>query len=295
MRVTSKLASVGAALAAAVATTILVQHPAQAIVGGEQAAEGQYPFMASLQEDDFHFCGGSVVATEWVLTAAHCVEDAKPSDQDVVVGKTDLAAEGGQRVAVAAIHVHPDYDPDVGIHDAALLKLAEPVSVPAIQLAGEGDDDLEAEGTPLTVAGWGTEFFGSPVTPTHLKRADVRAVADDRCAGMTGNGLAGFDPDTEICAEELLADSCQGDSGGPLFHELDGRLVQIGIVSWGIGCAFPGFPGVYAEVNNDSILAFITSTIAGGGNAPEPTSPEQDKPKGNGNAGGNGNGNGPKK
>ncbi|GAA5120793.1 serine protease [Haloechinothrix salitolerans] len=295
MRVTRKHTAVGAAIATAVAVaaTVVLTQPAQAIVGGEQAAEGQYPFMASLQDGDFHFCGGSVVAPDWVLTAAHCVEDATPSDQDVVVGKTDLDAEGGQRVDVTEIHVHPDYD---GTHDAALLKLAESVSVPIIPLADANDDDLEAEGTPLTVAGWGTEFFGSPTTPSHLKRADVEAVADDRCEGMTGNGLAGFDPETEICAEELLADSCQGDSGGPLFHELDGRLVQLGIVSWGVGCAFPGFPGVYAEVNNPSILEFITATITGGTSPSDPTSPEDDEPRGNGNggnsdnAGGNGNG-----
>lgn len=290
MRAFSKLLVAAAATAL---VSVALATPAQSIVGGEQAAEGQYPFMASLQDGDFHFCGGSVVASQWVLTAAHCVEGAKPGDQDVVVGKTTLSSDGGQRVAVSEVHVHPDYD---GTHDAALLKLAEPVSVPSIQLASAADDDLEAEGVPLTVAGWGTEFFGAPVASDNLKRADVKAVADDRCEGMTGNGFAGFDPETEICAEELLADSCQGDSGGPLFHEEGGRLVQVGIVSWGIGCAFPGFPGVYAEVNNASVSEFINATIGGQATAPaeKPT-----KGKGNGGNGGGGgkpdnNGNGPK-
>jgi len=254
MRAPTKLLIAAAAAAVAAAT---VAVPAQGIVGGEQASEGQYPFMASLQDGDFHFCGGSVVAPQWVLTAAHCVVDAQPSDQDVVVGKTNLAGPGGQRVDVAEIHVHPGYD-GAG-PDAALLKLATPVSVPSIATATA--DDLEADGTMVTVAGWGTEFFGAPVTPTQLKRADVKVVDDERCAGMTGNGLAGFDGSIEICAEELLADSCQGDSGGPLFHEANGRLVQIGIVSWGIGCAFPGFPGVYSEVNSTEIASFIQGKL----------------------------------
>jgi trypsin len=242
--------------AMAVAGLVAAALPAQAIVGGSQVAEGRYPFMASLQDGDFAFCGGSVIASRWVLTAAHCVEGATPGDQDVVVGRTNLNDTGkGQRVEVTEVHVHPSYD---GNHDAALLKLAQPVSVPTIPLATAGENTLEAAGTPLTVAGWGTEFFGSPFGSPALKRADVRAVADSRC--QTSYGLQGFDAATELCAEELLADSCQGDSGGPLFYEQNGRVVQVGIVSWGLGCAFPGFPGVYAEVNSPAILNWITTT-----------------------------------
>ena len=84
------------------------------------------------------------------------------------------------------------------------------------------------------MAGWGTEFFGSPVIPADLKSVDVEAVADDAC---TTNGLMGFQPDTEMCAEALGGDSCQGDSGGPLFGTVDGRVTQVGIVSYGLGCA----------------------------------------------------------
>ena len=91
-----------------------------------------------------------------------------------------------------------------------------------------------------------------------MKAVDVEAVADESC---TTNALMGFQPDSEICAETLGGDSCQGDSGGPLFGDLaDGRQVQVGIVSYGLGCATPEFPGVYGEVNNASIHEFITST-----------------------------------
>ena len=138
------------------------------------------------------------------------------------------------------------------------MRVTQDIASPSVELAAVGEDSLEQDGAPLTVAGWGTEFFGSPLIPADLKAVDVEAVADESC---TTNGLMGFQPDSEVCAETLGGDSCQGDSGGPLFGDLpDGRRVQVGIVSYGLGCAVPQFPGVYGEVNNPSIHQFISST-----------------------------------
>jgi len=143
--------------------------------------------------------------------------------------------------------------------DAALIHTTEPIAAPAIELVPLGEESLEQDGAALTVSGWGTEFFMSPFIPAQLKAVDVEAVSDGSC---TTNGLMGFQADSEMCAETLGGDSCQGDSGGPLFGSLaDGRLVQVGIVSYGLGCATPEFPGVYGEVNNPSIHDFITSTV----------------------------------
>ena len=241
----------------------LVSAPAGAIVGGEQAAEGEFPFMASLQTkgDDGtagHFCGGSVVGTRWVLTAAHCLVDTAPGEIQVAVGRTDIDdLSTGQTLTADRVVIHPDYE-ETGTFDAALVRVTADIAAPAIALAPQGDDTLEQDGAPLTVAGWGTEFFGSPFIPAGLKSVDVAAVADESC---TTNQVMGFQAESEICAETLGGDSCQGDSGGPLFGTLaDGRLVQVGIVSYGLGCAVPEFPGVYGEVNNASIHDFITTT-----------------------------------
>jgi trypsin len=236
--------------------------PSEAIVGGSPAAEGEYPFMASLQSagsegSDGHFCGGSVVGTRWVLTAAHCLVDTEPGEIQVAVGRTNIDdLSTGQTLTADRIVVHPGYA-DTGTFDAALVHVTGDIASPSIALTEVGEDSLEADGARLTVAGWGTEFFGSPVIPAGLKSVDVSAVADDAC---TTNGLMGFQADSELCAEALGGDSCQGDSGGPLFGTVAGRVTQVGIVSYGLGCATPLFPGVYGEVNNDSIREFIRST-----------------------------------
>lgn len=238
--------------------------PSHAIVGGSQAADGQFPFMASVQSKgsdgtDGHFCGGSVVAKRWVLTAAHCLVDTDPGDIQVATGRTDIDdLSKGQTLAADRILIHPKYESE-GTFDAALIHVTADIAAPAIALAPTTDDSLEQSGAALTVAGWGTEFFGSPFIPNRLKSVDVMAVADDDCVT---NSLMGFQPESEVCAETLGGDSCQGDSGGPLFGNLaDGRLVQVGIVSYGLGCATPAFPGVYGEVNNPSIHDFIASNI----------------------------------
>ena len=235
--------------------TVLAASPSQAIVGGSAAPAGAYSFMASVQSDGFHFCGGSVIANQWVLTAAHCVPDGNASGLTVRVGSNNNTS-GGSVIGVDAVRVHPSFDGTY--HDAALLHLVSsvPATIQKITLATTANDNLEAEGTPVVVAGWG-DF--NPVTmgllagPT-LNETTLSVVNDTNCYGDTDS----LGARTTVCAEALLKDSCQGDSGGPLFWKSGTQRIQIGIVSHGFLCAIPAFPGSYSEVNNASIRSFIT-------------------------------------
>lgn len=236
-------------------TLALVQGPAKAVVGGSPVPDGRYPFMAALLFDGSQGCGGSVISSEWVLTAAHCVADGNEAGLSVSVGDSDW--QQGTVVDVTQVVVHPQYDDSTSANDAALLRLATAAPVAPLALAGPGDDAYEAHGAPATVAGWGSEVPIVGLIPplgSEMREADLEIVGDDEC-------LDDADAATQVCAAALLRDSCQGDSGGPLFATTpDGSELQIGIVSYGFGCAVPTFAGVYSEVNSASIRGFISQT-----------------------------------
>ena len=240
---------------AVLAAATLALPQAGAVVNGEPVAEGQRTFMAALMDGDFQFCGGSVIAPQVVMTAAHCVPDGNAAGLSVSVGSTDYTQ--GTRIAVTSIDVHPDYAAD-STADVAVLHLASPAPVTPIALAGADDDALEAPGAAATVAGWGsqTPLVGQlPPLDNQLYEAELRVVADDDSSCSSSN------PQNQVCASDFLQDSCQGDSGGPLFADTGSGEVQIGVVSSGFGCAVPGFAGYYTEVNGADIASFLAQFV----------------------------------
>ena len=242
LRRLGRAAVAAAALTAALASVSVANADVNPkIVGGEDASISDFPFTVALtQPDGFQFCGGSLVAPNKVVTAAHCTVDSQPADIVVVAGRTSLSNDEGKSSPVSNIWVHPNYEDATTGSDVSVLTLSEPLADFA-PIALETSADAYAEGTNSTVLGWGLTTEGGEASDV-LQKVDVPLTSDDTCK----SAYQEYDASAMVCAAvpEGGKDSCQGDSGGPLV--IDGKLA--GIVSWGQGCAQAGFPGIYTRV-----------------------------------------------
>ncbi|XP_043192348.1 venom serine protease 34-like isoform X2 [Amphibalanus amphitrite] len=236
------------------------------IVGGTEVSPAHsFPWQVGLMNPKygtgFVFCGGSVVNSRFVMTAAHCTDGLHPINITVAVGLHEVGGTAGARVIkVSGIRQHSEYNSAAAFDlDISLLELAEEIAfsdrVRPVCLPRGGD--LYA-GVPAIVSGWGTLKSGGS-QPDVLHSVTVRTVTNAECAAAYG---ASSITANMLCAAEYGKDSCQGDSGGPLVSSAGGRATQIGVVSFGKGCAVPGYPGVYVRVTE--LMGWIDKTAMDG-------------------------------
>ncbi|KAM4721217.1 chymotrypsinogen 2-like [Rhinophrynus dorsalis] len=254
----SFIALVGAAYGCGIPAIQPVLTGYSRIVNGEEAIPGSWPWQVSLQDSTgFHFCGGSLISEEWVITAAHC---GVRTSHRVILGEFDQrsAAENIQIKQIAKVFRHPQYNSFTIKNDITLIKLETPaiLNTHVSPVCIAESSDIFNGGLKCVTTGWGLTDSSASQTPPRLQQAVLPLLTNNECKTYWGNKIA----DVMICAGADGASSCMGDSGGPLVCQKNDAWTLVGIVSWGSSTCSPSSPGVYARVTE--LRDFVDQIIA---------------------------------
>ncbi|XP_056386613.1 trypsin-like [Hyla sarda] len=211
------------------------------IVGGYKCPESSIPYQVSLNVG-YHFCGGALISTLWVVSAAHCYQRRI----QVRLGEYNIKELEGPEIFVASSKVipHPQYDTSTLDNDIMLIRLKKPVRLSSQIKTVSLPTHCEVTGTRCLISGWGNTLSNGDNYPNVLQCLNAPILNDQQCRDAYPDQIT----KNMVCLGYLEGgkDACQGDSGGPVV--CNGKLQ--GIVSWGQGCALPGYPGVYTKVCN---------------------------------------------
>jgi secreted trypsin-like serine protease len=243
------------------------------VIRGVGVPDGKYPFVAAVGVANASgslkrlFCGGSLIAPSYVLTAAHCVVGAKTDQIAVVVGQTAFDSGQGESRTLTAIMIHPSFSLRTLRNDVALLQLSAPIqSISPVALVGAGDGSFDVAGTGLTVVGWGnTVRSGHNPDPTRypdrLQEGAISVIDNASCAKQWRRiGFKkSFSPSLLLCTSARRF--APGDSGSPVFSTTSGTFVQVSLVSGGFTGTKKKVADFGPRLSDPAIAAFIATSI----------------------------------
>ncbi|XP_076048282.1 uncharacterized protein LOC143029510 [Oratosquilla oratoria] len=228
------------------------------IVNGEEAKSNAFPWMVSIMYSSYelHFCGGTVICDQYILSAAHCTDGLEAKSLSVRLADHNLDQNditSAFTIGVDKVIQHKSYNPDTTDTDIALLKLKKKIvfsKTPNVSPICLTPPDVAYYWESVMVPGWGNTDEDADNTSPILNYVELTVLGMWACR----NEYELFTHEVSqymLCAYRKDHDACQGDSGGPLvyFDKPKDKYFQVGIVSWGIGCARPEFPGVYTKLS----------------------------------------------